>query len=101
MFINPITKIDTITGVGAIGQVGTPKATDQSMFKDIFSDALQNVVQTDQAVANDVYALSTGQSDDLHSLLINQTKAQLAVDMMVQLRNKVMDAYSELMRINL
>ncbi|MBE7008677.1 MAG: flagellar hook-basal body complex protein FliE, partial [Ruminococcaceae bacterium] len=34
-------------------------------------------------------------------LTIASTKAQLSVELMVQLRNKSMEAYNELMRINL
>ena len=47
------------------------------------------------------YLMATGQLDNPALLTIATTKAELAVDLLVQLRSKVMDAYSELMRINL
>jgi len=70
-------------------------------FANFFKDAMQNVVETDKQVAMDVQAISTGQADDLHNLTINQTRAQIAVDLMVQIRNRLMESYSEIMRINI
>lgn len=99
MFINPMNSI------GAIGQVGgLEKVTGNngdSVFKDIFKNAIDNVKQTDQELQKEQYLLATGQSDDLHNLTIASTKAQLSIDLMVQLRNKAMESYNELMRINL
>jgi flagellar hook-basal body complex protein FliE len=47
------------------------------------------------------YLMATGQLDNPALLTIASTKAQLSVDLMVQLRNKSMEAYNELMRVNL
>jgi len=45
--------------------------------------------------------MATGQLDNPALLTIASTKAQLSVDLLVQLRNKSMDAYNELMRTSL
>ena len=45
--------------------------------------------------------MATGQLDNPALLTIASTKAQLSVELLVQLRSKAMDAYNELMRINL
>lgn len=100
MFISQMNKIDGIRATEFNGstvnaeEVGVP-------FKSIFQDAIKNVAETDQKVNADVALLATGQTDDLHSLQIDITKAQISLQMMVQLRNKAMDAYSEVMRMNL
>ena len=47
------------------------------------------------------YLLATGQLDNPAELTIAGTKAQLSVDLLVQLRNKALDAYTELNRISL
>ena len=57
--------------------------------------------QTEAATREDAYKLSIGEIDDLHTVMINAAKADIALQTMVQLRNKILDAYTEIMRINL
>ena len=40
-------------------------------------------------------------SEDAHSVMIASSQAQLAVDMLVSLRNKALEAYNEVMRISI
>lgn len=70
-------------------------------FKDFFLDVIQNVEDTEKVTKKDAYNLSIGNMDDMHTMLINAAKAEVALQTMVQLRNKVLDSYSEIMRINL
>ena len=57
--------------------------------------------ETDAEKTQMEYLMATGQLDNPALLTIASTKAQLSVDLLVQLRNKSMEAYNELMRINL
>ena len=70
-------------------------------FTDIFQSAIDAVKTTDAEKTQMEYLMATGQLDNPSLLTIASTKAQLSVDLMVQLRNKSMEAYNELMRINL
>lgn len=72
-----------------------------SPFTDIFRSAIDAVKTTDQEKTEMEYLMATGQLDNPALLTIASSKAQLSVDLLVQLRNKSMDAYNELMRINL
>ena len=45
--------------------------------------------------------MATGQLDNPAELTIASTKAGYAVDLLIQLRNKAVDAYNELMRISM
>ena len=49
---------------------------------------------------DEIYKLATGQTDDLHNLSIASEKATMSVQILVQLRNKALDAYNEIMRMN-
>ena len=106
MFINQMQRINSISD---LGQIAKPQNINQrpqdgvnaNVFKDVFQNAVNNVEQTDAEVMNEQYLLATGQTDDIHNLTIASTKAQLSVDLMVQLRNRAMDSYSEIMRINI
>ena len=70
-------------------------------FTDIFQSAINAVRETDAEKVQMEYLMATGQLDNPALLTIASTKAQLSVELLVQLRSKAMDAYSELMRISL
>ena len=71
------------------------------MFGEILQSAVENVKTTDAEKNKAEYLLATGQLDNPAELTIATTKAQLSVDLLVQLRNKALDAYSELNRLSL
>lgn len=89
-------------GEGAIQ--GTKESTENrqaTLFSDIFQSAIDNVRQTD-AVKNDAqYRLATGQIDNPAEVTIAATQASVAVELLVQLRDRALDAYSELTRISM
>ena len=70
-------------------------------FQDMLDEAVKNVTETGATVQADIISLVTGESDDLHTLTINLAKADLAVQTLVQVRNKALDAYNDIMRITL
>ena len=99
MFIEPIQRIDSLASLNSVSKTSSTGAGE--LFKNIFEDRIREVVETDTAVASDVQAIATGETDDLHTLGIDQTKAQLSISLLVQMRNRFMESYNELMRINL
>lgn len=72
-----------------------------SIFSDMFQSAIENVKETDAEKNRAEYLLATGQLDNPAELTIASTKAQTSVELLVQLRSKALEAYNELMRINL
>lgn len=83
-----------------VGQ-GTKSSTGQTVFADIFQNAINDVITTEDEYQKAKYMLATGQTDDPHTEPIAAAKAQLSLDLLIQLRNKALDAYNEVMRINL
>ena len=82
-------------------QTTEPTGKSGGAFTDIFQSAIDAVKETDAEKTQMEYLMATGQLDNPALLTIASTKAQLSVDLLVQLRNKSMDAYNELMRISL
>lgn len=99
MFIAPIDKITSIADLDK-SKVSAAGTAGNIPFQTMFEDAINNVKTTDANVNQELYNLSTGQSDDLHNLTIASTKATLSVQMLVQLRDKALDAYNEIMRMS-
>ena len=75
-------------------------AAGSCIFTDIFRSAINNVRETEDAKAKDEYLLATGQLDNPSELLLSLQKADVATNLLVQLRDKVLNAYSELSRIS-
>jgi flagellar hook-basal body complex protein FliE len=101
MAITPIDQLSSISNLGNLGK--TTQATDTTNglpFQSLFEDAVNNVKTTDSDLNQELYKLSTGQSDDLHNLTIASQKATLSVQLLVQLRDKALDAYNEVMRMS-
>ena len=71
------------------------------MFRSIFENAVNDAKTTQADLEDKQYLLATGQIDDAHTVPIAAAQAQLSIDLLVQLRNKALDAYNELMRISL
>lgn len=112
MFITPMNRIGSISDLNAVsssnglstqGSNNTKNISNNGngTFQNIFSGLIDNVTQTDKQLTEGQYLLATGQIDDTHTVPIESTKAQLSVDLLVQLRNKALESYNELMRINL
>ena len=105
MFITPInSNINTssINSLSSDSEKSTASSGETGLgFKEVFQDVIKNVEDTEAATRMDAYKLSIGETDDLHTMIIDAAKADVALQTMVQLRNKFLDAYSEVMRTNL
>lgn len=75
-------------------------ASGGSVFGDIFRSLVDNVRETEDDVAKNEYLLATGQLDNPSVLQVAELKANTATNLLVQLRDKVLNAYSELSRIS-
>ena len=71
-----------------------------SAFGQIFKSLIRNVKDTDAEFTQAQYLLATGQLDNPAQLSIAAYKNQIAVDLLVQMRNKALDAYNELKNMN-
>ena len=82
-------------------QPATVRSEPSTAFADIFRSLVDNVRETEDDVAKKEYLLSTGQLDNPATLNMSLYKAEVATQMLVQVREKVLSAYSELSRISL
>ena len=70
---------------------------------DSFADSLKKAVNSVDALQKDadvkMQELATGKSQNIHETMIAAEKADIALKLMVQVRNKIIDAYQEIMRM--
>ena len=98
MDIKGINIINQLDHIKSLKPSSNDNKSDAS-FKSIFNNALGNYIEAEAKVDEDIYKLSTGESDDLHNLMINAQKAEISLDLVIQLRNKALEAYNEIMRM--
>lgn len=101
MFITPMEKIASLEGLKQAERNSAVSAGEGQGFQNIFATMIQNTRDTDASLTQQQYLLSTGQIDDAHTVPIESQKAQLSLEFLIQLRNKALDSYNELLRINL
>ena len=73
--------------------------TIEASFADILTDSMKTAAELDAADKASAIELLIGQSDDLAGLLLDAQKAELSLNLALQIRNKVLDAYNEIMRM--
>ena len=81
---------------GAGGQVSGQGGTS---FSDILKNSLEQVnlhqVQADQAIRE----LAAGRNKNIHETMLAVERADSSLKLMMQVRNKILDAYREIMRM--
>lgn len=87
-------KLDTNTSTGQSDQTSDSSADFSAMLKDALKDVNNAQLQADDAVQK----VLSGESKDIHSTMIALQKADVSLKMMLEVRNKMMDAYQEIMR---
>lgn len=95
MSINPIGNAFS----GAQKAAQASEATENQSFSNILSEAIDYMEETEAESSAANEALLTGDSDDIHTALIASQKAELAVSYAVQIRNKLIEAYNDIMNM--
>ncbi len=114
MFITPINFMQGVSGTkgvsdvlgsfGAFGTLGGVEKIDEednSLFGNIFGELINNVAELEDNYMKQQYLLATGQLDDPHTVPIAGSELQLATDLLVQMRNKALEAYNSLITISM
>lgn len=82
---NKLSKSDSIAG--------------QKTFADTLKDAIGSVNELQKSSDKAMQDLATGRTDNVADVMIAAEKADIALKLMVQVRNKIIDAYQEVMKM--
>ncbi len=86
--------------LGASISSATTAAGGQSDFFETLQGALDQVEQLHQDAQGKVAGMLDGSGEDVHSAMIAVEKAGLAFEMMIQVRNKIVQAYQTVSQLN-
>lgn len=93
--------ISSLSGISnALSAASKPsESSSDTSFADILSSAISTAENTNTDSNAATLNLLTGNTDDLSSTLITTQKAAIALDLTVAIRNKAVDAYKEIMNM--
>jgi flagellar hook-basal body complex protein FliE len=96
----PILPVSSI----ALPDIAAPAAAGSASggaFQDVLNGAIQRVesLQTDATTA--VQNFLSGEGGELHTAILASQRADLGFDMFLQVRNKVVGAYQEIMKMQM
>lgn len=76
-----------------------PGAVDGPSFKDVLMKNIDQVNRLQQDAEMAIEDLASGKRDDLDAVNMAKAKADIAFQALLQVRNKLMDAYEEVKQI--
>lgn len=98
MTVNPVNAASLLEN---IKQSSSVSSSEFLPFEDFLKQAVNAVKETESAVNEDIVRLALGDADALHNISIDAAKAELAIETLVAVRNKALEAYNEIMRTTL
>jgi flagellar hook-basal body complex protein FliE len=90
--ISPLSPINTDVASPSVSNGG-------SSFKNILNNAIGEVEGSRSDAAKSVEQFLSGSGQDLHSTILATQRAELEFQMFMQVRNKVVSAYQEIMKM--
>lgn len=104
----PVQSVDTLSRLSSLDRLpnldGMPDAeidVTKASFLDIFKGMVNNVIETNEQVDRDMIDLMLGNVDDLATVQSNITKAGIAVDLLVTVKNEALSAYNSIINMQI
>jgi flagellar hook-basal body complex protein FliE len=83
-----------------VPMTGDPRSLEEThSFKNVLGRYLDDVNTLQHDKEAEIQRLVAGETEDLHRVTLKMDEAEAAFDMMMEIRNKLLDAYQELIRM--
>jgi len=84
---------------GIEGKGNSEPKPSEGKFTDVLGDLLQSVNSMHQESAKAQELLATGEAADLHQVMIAVEKAGITTDLFLEIRNRLLDGYEQLIKM--
>ena len=95
----PITPGIGSTATPATMPLDDSKASGELPFADLVTNLMQETSNQHAAVGDTVRKLVTGESDSIHDVVLTASKADLAFRLVMEIRNRLISSYEDIMRM--
>ena len=87
-------------GAGPL-QNAAPGNADGTPFSEMISDALKQAQDQAGRMDSDITQLVTGKADNVHDIVLNVAEADLTFRMLMEVRDRLISSYQEIMRMQI
>ncbi|MDQ1520116.1 MAG: flagellar hook-basal body complex protein FliE [Actinomycetota bacterium] len=96
-----INAIGQLLGAGGVGNIAAPAktASPSGDFGKTVVDALDSLQKTQNSADNLAVKAATGDLNDVHNYMIAATEASVQTELTVAIRNKAVESFNEIMRM--
>ncbi len=99
MAVNPITTPAVNVSPEAAPAAGQARRGDSLPFADLVRDLIQDTSHQQGAVDESLQQLVTGETDSIHDVVLAASRADLAFRLVMEIRNRLISSYQEIMRM--
>ncbi len=92
---------ESLAGINERGVVTPGRPVEAQGFVELLKGAIDNVNQMQHEAGRLEDAVARGENMNIHQAIIAGEKAGLSFQLMMQVRNKLLDAYREVLRLQL
>ena len=99
MLMNPV-SISGLSNIPLPAETGSASTQPGgASFSNLMDQLLGGAVRSGESAEAAVRDLATGQTDNLHSVLLQVAQADLSFHLILEIRNRLTDAYQEIMKM--
>ena len=102
MLLSQLQRLRTGSAGLSDGSLPTPRlggAASGPSFSDTLQNAIDEVDGAQKAADSQVEAFVAGEQENLHEVMIAMNEAKLSFQLMTEVRNRALETYQELMRM--
>ncbi|MGD8560457.1 MAG: flagellar hook-basal body complex protein FliE [Gammaproteobacteria bacterium] len=103
MSVEAIDFIPTTRELAALSEAGVTREqrADGGEFSKLFAAEMQELNQQILTSESNLEKLATGEINNLHEVMMSLEKAKLSFELTLQVRNKLLEGYQEIMRMQI
>lgn len=96
-----IPRVGQITGQfpSELSRLNETKKTEGPAFKDTLKNLIGDVDNMQKTAEESTRRMLTGEIEDVHQVMVAMEEAQTSFQLMMEIRNKIVEAYREVMRM--
>jgi flagellar hook-basal body complex protein FliE len=94
-------SIGSIPSLGVLPNIAKPATPAAGGFGSALADAIGRVDQVQQSSQSSIDKFLSGEDEEVHKVALATQQAALSFDLFLQMRNKVVSAYQEVMRMQM
>jgi flagellar hook-basal body complex protein FliE len=96
-----IAPVASINSIPMPNSAGSPASSGSGAFQNILESSINNLQSLQNSAGSAAQKFMSGENEELHTVALAGQQAELAFELGLQVRNKIVSAYQEVMKMQL